>query len=90
MTADLVFRPARVAVFVDGCFWHGCPEHGRQVATNTAYWSSKISSNRQRDGRFDGLLMAAGWVPLRVWEHESVQEAALEIASIVRSRRDST
>ncbi|HVA89820.1 MAG TPA: very short patch repair endonuclease [Chloroflexota bacterium] len=86
-TADLVFRPATVAVFVDGCFWHGCPRHGRRVVTNAEYWSAKIARNQQRDQRVDDALLAAGWLPVRVWEHESVQEAALRIAYVVRDRR---
>jgi DNA mismatch endonuclease, patch repair protein len=81
-----VFRPARVAVFLDGCFWHGCPVHRRPLTTNADYWLAKISNNQQRDGRVDDLLTAAGWLPVRVWEHESTQEAALRIATIVRSR----
>jgi DNA mismatch endonuclease, patch repair protein len=87
MTADLVFRSAKVAVFMDGCFWHGCPTHGRQVATNTAYWNAKIHRNQQRDAKVNDMLAAAGWLTVRVWEHESAQEAALRIARVVRDRR---
>ena len=88
-TADLVFRPARVAVFVDGCFWHGCPIHRRPLTTNAGYWTAKISNNQRRDAKVDGLLTAAGWLPVRVWEHEPADEAALRIAAIVRGRRSS-
>lgn len=88
-TADLVFRPARVAVFMDGCFWHGCPVHRRQLTTNAEYWIAKIKHNQQRDARVTELLVAAGWLSVRIWEHESMHEAALLISAIVRSRRAS-
>jgi DNA mismatch endonuclease (patch repair protein) len=88
-TADLVFRPARVAVFLDGCFWHGCPTHRRPLTTNVGYWIEKINNNQRRDVKIDGLLTAAGWLPVRIWEHEPAQEAALRIAAIVCSRRAS-
>ena len=90
ITADLVFRTARVAVFVDGCFWHGCPDHGRQVGTKTAFWDAKIARNQRRDGEANNALQAAGWVAVRVWEHESADEAALKIARIVNHRRRAT
>jgi DNA mismatch endonuclease (patch repair protein) len=76
-------------VFVDGCFWHGCPIHRRPLTTNVAYWTTKISNNQRRDAKVDGLLTAAGWLPMRVWEHEPADEAALRIATIVRGRRSS-
>ena len=69
-TADIVFRKARVAVFLDGCFWHGCPEHYRQPSTNTRYWSDKVEGNRRRDLETDACLAEAGWTVLRHWEHE--------------------
>jgi DNA mismatch endonuclease (patch repair protein) len=87
ITADLVFRPAMVAVFMDGCFWHGCPEHGTRVATNSHYWVAKITRNQQRDLRVNALLAQAGWLVIRVWEHERAQEAALRVATIVREHR---
>src|SRR5262249_30052850 len=87
VTADLIFRPAKVAVFMDGCFWHGCLEHGTHVATNSTYWAAKISRNQQRDARVNELLTQAGWLVIRVWEHESAHEAALRVAAIVRDRR---
>jgi DNA mismatch endonuclease (patch repair protein) len=75
--ADLVFPKSRVAVFVDGCFWHGCSEHGRREhRTNGWYWPEKIERNRQRDQDTDVKLRAAGWTPIRVWEHESMSAAA--------------
>lgn len=86
-TADVVFRPARVAVFVDGCFWHGCPEHGTQPSSNRAYWSPKIARNRERDRETDALLRDAGWFPVRVWEHEDVGDAVERIADAVARGR---
>jgi len=82
--ADIVFTRAKVAVFVDGCFWHGCPEHGRrQHHTNGWYWPKKIEANKNRDRDTDARLVAVGWVPLRVWEHEDPQEAADRVADAV-------
>ena len=75
-TADLVFRRAKVAVFIDGCYWHGCPEHYKQPSTNTAYWRDKIEGNRRRDQETDELLAQAGWEVLRFWEHEDEDEVA--------------
>lgn len=86
-TADLVFRPAKVAVFVDGCFWHACPEHGTQPATNADYWAPKLARNVERDRHTDDLLHAAGWLSIRVWEHEDPRPAARRIARTVRKRR---
>lgn len=82
--ADLVFTRAKVAVFVDGCYWHGCPEHGTTAKKNAAYWGPKIRRNRDRDGETDHLLVEAGWVSVRIWEHEDALEAAERIASVVR------
>jgi DNA mismatch endonuclease (patch repair protein) len=85
--ADLVFRAARVAVFVDGCFWHGCPQHATWPAANRAWWRRKLLTNRRRDGDTDRLLAAAGWLSVRVWEHEDPSRAARRIAAAVRRRR---
>lgn len=73
---DIVFERARLAVFVDGCFWHVCPWHGTQPSRNALYWTEKLKRNVARDRRHDALLAAANWTVLRVWEHESVREAA--------------
>jgi DNA mismatch endonuclease, patch repair protein len=78
-TADLVFRGARLAVFVDGCYWHGCPQHYSCPRTNATYWQEKIARNRARDTQVDADLKAAGWTPLRIWEHESVDSAADQV-----------
>ena len=86
-TADLVFRPAKVAVFIDGCFWHGCPDHYAEPRTNTDYWSAKVARNMQRDLDTSSRLREAGWTVLRYWEHESVDDIAQEISDIVEARR---
>ncbi|MEU7069618.1 very short patch repair endonuclease [Streptomyces narbonensis] len=85
--ADLVFGPAKVAVFVDGCFWHACPEHATWPKRNSEFWRTKIEKNRARDANTDARLEAAGWVSVRVWEHESAAEAARRVAAIVLERR---
>ena len=74
--ADIVFARARLAVFVDGCFWHRCPDHGTSPRVNSAYWRAKLDRNVERDRESDRLLAEAGWTALRVWEHEQVEEAA--------------
>jgi DNA mismatch endonuclease (patch repair protein) len=86
-TADLVFRPTRTAVFIDGCYWHGCPNHYTEPKTNTDYWRAKITGNRQRDRQTDELLSKAGWLVLRFWEHEDPNEIAEAIATAVEGRR---
>ena len=86
-TADVVFTKARVAVFVDGCYWHGCPEHYRPAKRNTEFWSEKIGKNRQRDAETDLLLEQAGWVVIRIWEHEDVPTAAQRVKGAVLSRK---
>lgn len=85
-TADLVFTRAKVAVFLDGCFWHGCPVHHTVAATNAGFWADKVTTNRRRDRDTDRRLTDAGWVPLRVWEHEDPVEAAHRVAALVRDR----
>lgn len=74
--ADMTFTRVKLAVFVDGCFWHGCPEHQRIPKTNRDYWVPKLEANRQRDRRVDELLKSAGWQVMRVWEHEEPDSAA--------------
>jgi DNA mismatch endonuclease (patch repair protein) len=89
--ADLVFRRARVAVFVDGCFWHGCDEHGRREhRVNGWYWPEKIERNRRRDADTDARLVAAGWTVVRVWEHEPAADAAQRVASAVVAQRSAS
>jgi DNA mismatch endonuclease (patch repair protein) len=85
--ADVVFPRDRVAVFVDGCFWHGCPQHSRPAKTNAEAWSAKIEGNRVRDTETNTLLRSAGWTVLRVWEHDDVEEAARMVAREVAQAR---
>jgi DNA mismatch endonuclease, patch repair protein len=84
---DIVFPRERVALFLDGCFWHSCPEHGNRPATNSSYWDAKLERNRERDVRNDRDLESAGWLVLRVWEHEDSWQAANRVCEVVRQRR---
>ena len=86
-TADLVLRSARVAVFVDGCFSHRCPDHATHPKTNSDYWMDKLQRNMERDRETDDLLTSAGWLSVRVWEHEDPMVAAETVARIVTERR---
>lgn len=72
---DLAFTRRRVAVFVDGCFWHVCPVHGREPTSNEWYWTPKLRRNVERDRFADTLLQVAGWTVVRVWEHQTLEEA---------------
>jgi DNA mismatch endonuclease (patch repair protein) len=83
---DVVFPGAKVAVFVDGCFWHGCPEHGTWPRNNAAFWREKIEGNVRRDRDTDARLQAEGWTVVRVWEHEAPADAAARIAETVERR----
>jgi DNA mismatch endonuclease, patch repair protein len=76
---DVVFPRKRVAVFVDGCYWHGCPQHGRMPTRNADYWQAKIARNRDRDRRVTDALAADGWHVVRVWEHEPAAQAAARV-----------
>lgn len=81
---DVCFTRVRVAVFVDGCFWHGCPEHQHMPKRNTDYWVPKLAANVERDRRVDLALAKDGWVVLRVWEHEDPMDAADLVEKRVR------
>jgi len=83
--ADIVFSSARVAIFIDGCFWHGCPEHASWPKSNAEFWREKIETNRARDADTDRRLRASGWRVVRVWSHESADDAAERIEDIVRT-----
>ena len=87
--ADVVFSRLRLAVFIDGCYWHGCPDHGtaHRSQANAGYWTNKIMENQSRDRDTDLRLEAAGWAVVRAWEHEPVAEAADRIEKAVLSRR---
>ena len=80
---DIVFRSRRVAVFVDGCFWHSCPVHGNQPSTNDAYWRAKLARNRERDGLVTSVLSNEGWSVVRIWEHESVPRAVCMVLEVL-------
>ncbi len=87
---DIAFPGAKVALFVDGCFWHGCPNHGRsRRATNQWYWQPKVLRNRERDADTDRRLRDAGWLVLRFWEHEDPEQSSIRVFEAVRERTDS-
>jgi DNA mismatch endonuclease, patch repair protein len=77
--ADIVFPRQRLAVFIDGCYWHGCPEHCRMPTRNAEYWEAKIARNRARDTRVTKSLTDSDWRVLRIWEHEPAAQAALRV-----------
>lgn len=81
--ADIVFRSAKVAIFVDGCFWHGCPIHGTQAKANAEFWKNKIKRNQERDLETNRLLKKAGWKVIRVWEHENSEKASRKINKVI-------
>jgi DNA mismatch endonuclease (patch repair protein) len=88
-TPDVSFPAAKVAVFVDGCFWHGCPEHYTRPMRNSEFWDRKLSRNLNRDARVNAELEQAGWLPIRVWEHEiqrSLEQVVLKITTAVQAR----
>lgn len=85
---DVVFPAAKVAVFVDGCFWHGCPLHGRVPHANQAFWLKKFTRNIARDLAADAALTALGWLPLRLWEHEIEQDLVGCVYRIMVAVRD--
>ena len=87
-TIDVAFTRLKVAVFVDGCFWHGCPEHGTPPGTNSEWWDAKLSANRARDRDTDRVLQALGWIVIRLWEHEDPRAAAMRVRTTVSLRRD--
>jgi DNA mismatch endonuclease, patch repair protein len=85
--ADIVFPKERVAVFVDGCFWHGCPEHATTPRANRSWWVEKLAANRRRDRDTDRRLTEAGWTVSRFWEHEDPLEVATRIRALVLAER---
>ncbi|WP_327681912.1 very short patch repair endonuclease [Streptomyces sp. NBC_00467] len=84
---DIVFTKAKIAVFMDGCFWHGCPEHATRPKTNAEWWRAKLDRNMARDVETTDHLTAEGWTVLRFWEHESPEHVADRIAACVTSTR---
>jgi DNA mismatch endonuclease (patch repair protein) len=85
--ADIAFPRLRIAVFVDGCFWHSCPRHRSQPKANGEWWIQKLAANRRRDADTNRRLRRAGWLVIRIWEHEPPSRAADVIASVVMERR---
>lgn len=79
---DIVFTRAKLAVFVDGCFWHGCPKHGTRPKSNTGYWDAKLERNRERDTAVNAILAADGWRVLRFWEHQISEDLAAVASEI--------
>lgn len=82
-TADIAFPGRKVAIFVDGCFWHGCPKHATWPKQNAEFWRQKIETNRKRDTDTTERLRNTGWIVLRFWAHQSPVDAAKEVASII-------
>lgn len=80
---DVAFTKARVAVFVDGCYWHGCPDHGRVPSVNSSYWGPKLARNAERDRLQAEALEAIGWRILRFWEHDDPDEAVRQVIAIL-------
>jgi DNA mismatch endonuclease (patch repair protein) len=82
---DIIFTRRKLAVFIDGCYWHGCSEHGvRNGGANAGYWGPKIARNQERDAEHSALLESAGWTVLRFWEHDDARQVAVTIRSAVR------
>jgi len=89
-TIDVVIRRPKVAIFVDGCFWHGCPRHATWPRANASWWRAKIQRNAARDRSSDRLLRSAGWGVIRIWTHERPEAAAARILNYLRQRRRKT
>jgi len=86
--ADLLLTRARIAIFVDGCFWHGCPDHASASVSNAEWWAAKLLKNQGRDASTDEHLRGLGWAVLRFWEHEDMGAAAGIVVGTWRSRID--
>ncbi len=87
-TPDIALTRARLAIFIDGCFWHGCPEHGTLPRNNREWWRAKLEANRERDSRKDRQLEELGWSALHYWEHEDVTVIADDVEALWRARTD--
>ncbi len=83
---DIVFTARKVAVFLDGCFWHACPEHGSKPKANEWYWNPKLLKNVERDRMNDAALILAGWTVLRLWEHVPLDEAVATVVTTLAGR----
>ena len=84
---DIAFPGPKVAVMVDGCFWHGCPEHYRRPKSGHDYWDAKLERNRKRDARNNQALTSAGWTVIRIWEHEPQDQALKRVLLAYRSQQ---
>jgi DNA mismatch endonuclease (patch repair protein) len=84
---DIVFTRAKVAVFIDGCFWHACPIHGREPTNNEWYWTPKLRKNVERDARNNQLLAASGWSVVRIWEHEELAGAVQAVEAALKGSK---
>jgi DNA mismatch endonuclease (patch repair protein) len=84
---DIVFTKARIAVFVDGCYWHSCSKHGTTPRLNTDYWGPKLERNVSRDREVNGLLTSSGWRVIRIWEHLAVDDAIAQVEGVLLSYR---
>ncbi|WP_378095699.1 very short patch repair endonuclease [Cellulomonas sp. T2.31MG-18] len=83
-TIDVAFTRAKVAVFIDGCFWHGCPEHGTAPTSNGAWWAAKLAANQARDADTTVALRCQGWHVIRAWEHEEPAEVGARVIECLR------
>lgn len=86
-TVDIVFPTERLAVFVDGCYWHSCPQHASYPVTNGDWWRAKLAATRERDARNTQTLRDAGWTVVRIWEHEDAGSAAAQIECVLEGLR---
>ena len=84
---DIIFIGPKVAVFIDGCFWHGCPKHGTQSKSNVSFWKEKIKTNKERDKDTNKRLRKIGWKVIRAWEHEDPIKVAQQIEKEVHARK---
>lgn len=83
---DIIFTRAKLAVFVDGCFWHSCPVHGKAPKSNQSYWDEKLAGNRARDERVTRQIAEMGWYTLRIWEHEIEENLMAAVHSVISQR----
>ncbi|MCX4698660.1 very short patch repair endonuclease [Streptomyces sp. NBC_01373] len=86
-TIDIAFAKAKIAIMLDGCFWHGCPDHATQPKANVEWWQAKLAKNMAKDAETTGHLTTEGWTVLRFWEHESPEHMAKRITASVAERR---
>ncbi|MFF5442770.1 very short patch repair endonuclease [Streptomyces achromogenes] len=89
-TIDIAFSRAKIAVFLDGCFWHGCPQHATHPKSNSEWWRSKLSKNMVRDQETTEHLKSQGWIVLRFWEHELPDEIAATVTDTWTHQRELT